>query len=75
MNVTNTQEGMETVVAVDLLKIAPVPGVKMVQGNISEEKVQEKISELLNYKKADVVCSDAVPDFMGDRFIDHMRAS
>lgn len=30
---------------------------------------------MLDFKKADVVCSDAVPDFMGDRFVDHMRAS
>ena len=30
---------------------------------------------MLNFNKADVVCSDAVPDFMGDRFIDHMRTS
>lgn len=30
---------------------------------------------MLDYNKADLVCSDAVPDFMGDRFIDHMRAT
>lgn len=36
--------------------------------------VQEKISELLDFQKADVVCSDAVPDFVGERFVDHMRA-
>jgi 23S rRNA U2552 (ribose-2'-O)-methylase RlmE/FtsJ len=46
----------------------------MVQGNISEEKTQEMISEMLDFHKADLVCSDAVPDFMGDRFTDHMRA-
>ena len=40
-----------------------------------EEKTQEKISEALDYEKADLVCSDAVPDFMGERFVDHMRAT
>lgn len=64
-----------TVVAVDLLEMAQLPGVCTVQGNISEEVTQEKVSELLQYGKADLVCSDAVPDFIGDRFVDHMRAS
>ena len=32
------------------------------------------ISEALDFEKADVVCSDAVPDFMGERFVDHMRS-
>lgn len=29
----------------------------------------------MNYEKADVVCSDAVPDFIGQRFIDHARST
>ena len=29
---------------------------------------------MLNFEKADLVCSDAVPDFIGDRFVDHMNA-
>ena len=28
----------------------------------------------MGFEKADVICSDAVPDFVGDRFIDHMKA-
>ena len=28
----------------------------------------------MDFKKADLVCSDAVPLFIGDRFIDHMRS-
>jgi len=31
------------------------------------------VSECLDFQKAHLVCSDAVPDFMGDRFVDHMR--
>jgi 23S rRNA U2552 (ribose-2'-O)-methylase RlmE/FtsJ len=30
---------------------------------------------MLDFHKADLVCSDAVPEFMGDRFVDHMRAT
>ena len=29
---------------------------------------------MLDFTKADLVCSDAVPDFVGERFIDHMKA-
>ena len=32
------------------------------------------MSKALNFEKADLVCSDAVPDFIGDRFLDHMKA-
>lgn len=49
-------------------------GVTFIQGDIEEEETQEKVSEALDFEKADFVCSDAVPDFMGDRFVDHMNA-
>ena len=63
-----------TVVGIDLLEIAHIPGVKFVQGDISKKEDQEKVSEFLDYNKADLVVSDAVPDFIGDRFTDHSRA-
>jgi 23S rRNA (uridine2552-2'-O)-methyltransferase len=50
-----------------------VDGVKFVQGDIEKEEIQEKVSELLDFQKADVVCSDAAPDHVGEKFIDHMR--
>ena len=51
-----------------------VDGVKFVQGDIEKEEIQEKLSELLDFQRADLVCSDAAPDFVGERFVDHMRA-
>lgn len=60
--------------AVDLLSMLPVDGVHFIQGNIEHPNTQEAISEKLDFEKADLVCSDAVPDFVGDRFIDHMNA-
>jgi 23S rRNA (uridine2552-2'-O)-methyltransferase len=65
---------METVVAVDLLEMIGMEGVHFIQGDIEEEKTQEKISKAHGYEKADLVVSDAVPDFIGDRFVDHMKA-
>ena len=29
---------------------------------------------MMDFNKADFVCSDAVPDFVGTRFVDHMKA-
>ena len=67
----SSMKGQETVVAVDLLKMQPYDGVTVIQGDIGNEKTQELISKSLNFEKADVVCCDAVPDFVGDRFTDH----
>ena len=36
--------------------------------------MQEKVSEALDFDRADLVVSDAVPDFVGEKFIDHMKA-
>ena len=66
--------GNETVVAVDLLAMDPVEGVHFIQGDINKDVVQEQVSKLMDYNKADLVCSDAVPDFVGTRFVDHMQA-
>ena len=33
------------------------------------------MSKLIDYQKADVITSDAVPDFIGDKFIDHLEAN
>ena len=49
----------------------PYDGIIVVQGDINNEKTQELISKSLNFEKADVICCDAVPDFVGDRFADH----
>ena len=47
---------------------------KFLQGDIEKEEVQEKLSEMLDFQKADLICSDAAPEFVGERFVDHMRA-
>ena len=71
---THSNKGTESVVAVDLLKMLDQNGVLTVQGDIEEAETQEAVSKLLKFEKADLICSDAVPDFIGDRFVDHMKA-
>ena len=70
-----SKKGSETVVAVDLIEMLDIEGVKFIHGDIESEEVQDKVSKALNHERADMVCSDAVPDFVGDRFIDHMKAT
>ncbi|CDW91622.1 23s rrna methyltransferase [Stylonychia lemnae] len=82
----DSKPGQETVVAVDLIEmdsviislkvisLKQIKGVLFVHGDIQKDEIQEKISEKLDFEKADVVCSDAVPDLVGERFVDHMKA-
>lgn len=71
----DSEQNKETVVGIDLLHMEPIRGVKFLQGDIRDESTQEKLSKLLDYQKADVITSDAVPDFIGDKFIDHLEAN
>eukprot|EP00347_Sterkiella_histriomuscorum_P005977 403354542 len=70
----DSQPGSETAVGVDLIEIIPVKGVKFIQGDIQKQDIQDKISEALDFQKADLILSDAVPDFVGERYIDHMKS-
>jgi len=36
--------------------------------------VHEKISAAFDYEKADLVLSDVAPEFMGEKYVDHMRS-
>ena len=53
--------------------MTPVPNVHFVQGDIKHDTTFEAVSEALDFQRANIVISDAVPDFMGDRYIDHCR--
>ena len=71
-NRVNSDDQAGTVIAADLLEFPPIPNVKIIQGDINDEKTIETVSEAMDFQRAHLVCSDAVPDFMGDRFVDHM---
>ena len=70
----NKEEGENNVIAVDLLKIEPLQGVKFIHGDVKEDNIIEKISNELDYQKADIILSDAVPEFVGEKFVDHINA-
>jgi 23S rRNA (uridine2552-2'-O)-methyltransferase len=62
------------VVAVDLLEVAPVPGVMVIQGDFSEEAVLRRLEEALRGRKIDLVVSDMAPNISGVRSSDQARS-
>ncbi|KAL0078797.1 ribosomal RNA large subunit methyltransferase J, partial [Phycomyces blakesleeanus] len=62
------------VVAVDLLPMDPVSGAHCIKGDFMSLKVQNKVKALLGRRKADLVCSDMAPSFMGNHMADHARS-
>jgi len=62
------------VIAVDLLEIAPIPGVTIVRGDFREEGVLQRLEDALGGKKLDLVVSDMAPNLSGVRASDQARS-
>ncbi len=63
-----------TVIASDILDMAPVAGVDFVKGDFREEQVLEAILALLGEHKADLVISDMAPNMSGVDSVDLPKA-
>ena len=63
------------IVAVDLQEMAPIEGVKIVQGDITTVKTAEEVISGLGGEKADIVVCDGAPDVTGlhelDEYVQH----
>src|SRR5882672_8862720 len=62
------------VFAVDLLEIAPIPGVIIVPGDFREETVLQRLEDTLDGRKLDLVVSDMAPNLSGVRATDQARS-
>ncbi|MDH3690634.1 MAG: RlmE family RNA methyltransferase [Gammaproteobacteria bacterium] len=62
------------VVAVDVLPMDPVPGVRIVQGDFSERSVIEQVRAHLGDRHADLVISDMSPNISGIASVDQARS-
>ncbi|HUL92633.1 MAG TPA: RlmE family RNA methyltransferase [Burkholderiales bacterium] len=62
------------VVAVDLLEVAPIPGVTVIQGDFREEAVLRALEGALGGRKTDLVVSDLAPNISGVRSADQARS-
>ena len=63
-----------TIVASDILEMAPLPGVRFVQGDFTEQEVYEAILSEIGDEKADLVISDMAPNMSGNSSSDQPQA-
>jgi 23S rRNA (uridine2552-2'-O)-methyltransferase len=61
-------------IAVDLLEIAPLPGVEIIQGDFTEDAVLALIDARLAGRPVDLVLSDMAPNISGIASMDQARA-
>ena len=62
------------VVALDLLEVAPLPGVTFIRGDFREEDVLKRLEAALEGRKVDLVVSDMAPNITGVRATDQARS-
>ena len=66
--------GAGKVIALDLLEVAPIPGVTFILGDFGEEAVLRRLEETLDGRKIDLVVSDMAPNISGVRATDQARS-
>lgn len=62
------------VIAIDLLEMAPLPGVQFVQGDFTDAKMHDAIVEMVDSTPVRVVMSDMAPNLTGMKDADQARA-
>ena len=61
------------VIAMDILPMEPIEGVHFLQGDFREQEVADKLTDLLEGEKVDVVLSDMAPNLSGVAAADAAR--
>lgn len=61
-------------IALDILEMAPLPGVTMVQGDFREEATLFALQEILQGRAVDLVISDMAPNITGIDLMDQARS-
>ena len=61
------------VIALDMLEMAPLPGVRFVQGDFREDAMVDALEQALAGRKADLVLSDMSPNISGISMSDQAR--
>ena len=62
------------VIAVDILEMAPLPGVTVIQGDFTEETVVREVERTLHGARVDLVLSDMSPNLSGVAPADQARS-
>jgi len=63
-----------TVIGIDLLRIEPINGVTFLQGDLTKEPILQKIMQISEGDKADILLSDMSPNISGNYSIDQARS-
>jgi 23S rRNA (uridine2552-2'-O)-methyltransferase len=71
---TRVLAGRGRVIAVDILPMAGLAGVEVVQGDFSEQATFDRLLGMLQGAGADLVLSDMAPNTMGIAEVDHARS-
>jgi 23S rRNA (uridine2552-2'-O)-methyltransferase len=61
------------VIGIDLLEMAPVAGVTLIQGDFSSDEGLKRVKSALQGHKVDLVLSDMAPNFSGVASVDQAR--
>ena len=61
------------IIALDLLPMEPIEGVQFIQGDLSDESVQDELEKCLANRRADLVISDMAPNLSGIASVDAAR--
>ena len=62
------------VIAVDILEMQPLPGVKVIRGDFLESSTLALIEQQLNDRPIDLVVSDMAPNISGVNLVDQARS-
>lgn len=62
------------IIAMDILPMDPIEGVTFLQGDFREQEVADKLAEILDGDKVDVVLSDMAPNLSGIAAADAARS-
>src|SRR5215470_6605399 len=62
--------GLGKVIALDLLELAPIPGVRFIRGDFGDGAVLRRLEQTLEGQKVDLVVSDMAPNLSGVRTTD-----
>ena len=63
------------ILALDILPIAPIPGVEVIEGDFREEAVMQRLAQALGEERADLVLSDMAPNLSGIGAADAARSA
>jgi 23S rRNA (uridine2552-2'-O)-methyltransferase len=67
-------QGKGLIIALDILPMAPLPGVQIIEGDFQDDQVLENLQKLLPDAGVDLVLSDMAPNMSGNAAVDIPRA-